>query len=77
MMLTMTMIRIDNQIVEKIEGGISITPIRMYERMYDVYINRDVMPFVSTGSRRKNSLLMQQLLDGTVLFDDLNVMCPV
>jgi len=29
------------------------------------------------GSRRKNSLLMQKLMKGTVLFDDLNVVCPI
>jgi hypothetical protein len=69
--MDLTVIRIDDQIVEKLNGGgIRITPICLFDEV-------PVLPFVSLGSRNSDSLLMQRLLNGTMLFDDLNILFPL
>jgi len=66
-----TFLRIDNQIVEKMGNGCIIGPIRLYERQHKVKLTMDSVPFVFTGSRLSDSILMQRLIAGEVRFDDL------
>ena len=70
-------VRIDNCIVEKFSAsGICVGPIRLYEKRHKVKLVLDEIPYVSTGSKRTDSLLMQRLLSGSVLFDDLDIVFP-
>ena len=73
-----TVIRIDNCFVEKYsESGIRIGPLRIYEKEYKKKYNAklvcDDMPYVSTGSKRTDSLLMQGLLSGSKRLDDVEI----
>lgn len=66
-------IRIDNQIVEKKNNGVIIGPIRLFEKQHRVRLNLETVPYVTTGSRRTDSLLMQRLFNGTIDFEDLQI----
>lgn len=66
-------IRIDNQIVTTFNGtGISIQPIRMYQR-HNPNILVEYLPYVYTGSRRTDALLLQRILSGTELIENHNI----
>ena len=70
-----TIIRIDDCIVEKFSAsGICIGPIRLYEKQKKVKLILEDIPYVSLGSKKADSLLMQRLLSGSVQFDTLNFM---
>ena len=70
-------IRIDNCIVKRVgNSGISIGSIRMYEKENRLTLDLDEVPYVSTGLRRTDSLLMQGLISGSVSFDDLPIVYP-
>jgi hypothetical protein len=70
-------VRINNCIVEKFsESGICIGPIHLYEKKHKVKLVLDEIPYVSTGSKRTDSLLMQQLLSGSVLFVNIDIVYP-
>jgi len=70
-------IRIDNQIVERLgNNGCIIGPIRLFERQNRVRLDLDSVPYVFTGSRLLDTILMQRLLNGNVLFDNLPVIYP-
>ena len=71
----MTIIRIDNSIVRESRGMISVEPIRLFQRRNpDVMV--DYLPYVFTGSKRTDSLLIQRILFGSQLIDNLNLMFP-
>ena len=66
-----------NVIVEKYsESGIWAGPIHLYEKRHNVKLVLDEMPYVSSGSKRTDSLLVQRLLSGSVLFDNLDIVFP-
>lgn len=68
---------IDNVIVEKYsESGIWVGPVRLYEKRHKVKLVLDEIPYVSSGSKRTDGLLVQRLLSGSVLFDNLNIVYP-
>jgi hypothetical protein len=71
-------IRIDNLIVEKLEGGYAVGPIRLYERRHGVRLDLSTMPYVSTGSRQSDNLFIQRLLHSNhpMQWDDLPVVYP-
>jgi len=69
-------VRIDNQIVEKIRNGIKIGSIKLYEKEHKIKLNLEYVPYVFTGSRLSDSLLMQRLISGVVNYDDLQVVYP-
>lgn len=72
-----TVIRIDNCIVERFSlSGIQIGPIRLYEKQNKVKLVLDDVPYVTTGCRKRDSLLMQGLLSGSVNFDSLDIIYP-
>ena len=72
-------IRIDNQIVEKISvggnSGIKITPIKLFEKQNKIKLDLDKVPYVSSGSRLSDSLIMQKLGNG-IKYEDLNIIYP-
>lgn len=71
-------IRIDNIIVEKIgQSGISSMPISLYEKRNKVKLVLQNVPYVNTGSRRTDSLLIQSIHSGKVPFDSLNITYPI
>jgi hypothetical protein len=69
-------IRIDNQMVEMISCGARVSPIKLFERQHQVTLNLSMVPFVTTGSRRLDSLLIQNIMNGTEKYEDLNVVYP-
>jgi len=78
-MATNPFVRIDNQIVERLPtGGIAIGSIRLYERQHKVKLDLSIVPYVSTGNRRSDSLFIQRLLDSNNpnRFTDLPVVYP-
>ena len=75
----MQFIRIDNQIVEKISvagnSGIKITPIKLFQKQNKIKLDLNKVPYVSSGSRLSDSLLMQKL-GNTIKYEDLNIIYP-
>ena len=74
----MTMyIRIGNQIVEKLgNSGFKISSIKLFEKQNKLKLELDKVPYVSSGSRLSDSLIIQNLMDGNVKYNDLNIMYP-
>jgi hypothetical protein len=70
-------IRIDNQMVEIIGSACRVSPIKLYQRKHQVILNLATVPYVTTGSRRLDSLLIQRIMDGIERYDDLNVVYPI
>ena len=70
--------RIDNQIIERIGlGGCRIGPIKLFERQHRIILNLDRLPYVTTGSRRLDSLLIQRIMDGGIgIWDELEITYP-
>ena len=68
--------RIDNQIVEMIGTASRVSSIKLFERQHQVILNLDVMPYVTTGTRRLDSLLIQRIMNGTEKYEDLNIVYP-
>ena len=70
-------IRIDNAIVER-KGNcyISYSSVKAYEKQNKVKLNLEEVPYVSTGSRRTDCLLIQHILYGNVKWDDLDIIHP-
>jgi hypothetical protein len=62
--------------VEMINCGCRVSPIKLFERQHQVILNLDKVPYVYTGSRRLDSLLIQRIMDGTEKYDDLNIIYP-
>jgi len=71
----MTTIRIDNCIVRESRGMISVESIRLFKRR-NPNTMVDLLPYAFTGSRRTDSLLIQRILLGSELIDNLNLMFP-
>jgi YesN/AraC family two-component response regulator len=72
-----TFIRIDNQIIEKIENnGLKVGSIKLFEKQHKVKLNLKNIPYVFSGSRLSDSLLIQKLMDGIVKYEDLNIIYP-
>ena len=69
-------IRIDNQMVEMIGGAARVSPIKLYQRQHQVILNLATVPYVTTGNRRLDSLLIQRIMDGNERYEDLNVVYP-
>jgi hypothetical protein len=71
--------RIDNQIIERIGlGGSKISSIKLFERQHRLRLNLDRLPYVTTGSRRLDSLLIQRIMDGGIgIWDELNIIYPI
>lgn len=68
--------RIDNQIIEMINSGARVSSIKLFERQNHVILNLESVPYVYTGSRRLDSLLIQRIMDGTEKYSDLNIIYP-
>lgn len=67
-------IRIDNQIIEKIgNSGFKVSSIKLFERQNRVKLNLENVPYVSSGSRRLDSLIIQNLTEGKIKYEDLNI----
>lgn len=75
-MTTRSFVRIDNQIVEKFGNCCIIGPIKLYEKQHKVKLSLETIPYVFTGSRLSDSLLMQRLRSGYIRFEDLPVVYP-
>ena len=72
-----TFIRIDNQIIEKIRNnGLKIGSIKLFEIQHKVKLNLKNVPYVFSGSRLSDSLLIQRLMEGNVKYEDLNIIYP-
>ena len=72
-----TFIRIDNQIIEKIgNNGLKVGSIKLFEREHKVKLNLKNVPYVFSGSRLSDSLLIQKLMDGVVKYDEMNIIYP-
>jgi hypothetical protein len=57
-------VRIDNQIVERLSGGgIIVGPIKLFERQHRVRLDLQEVPYVSTGTRLSDNLFIQRLMD--------------
>jgi len=69
-------LRIDNQIVEMIGTASRVSSIKLFERQHQVILNLDVIPYVTTGTRRLDSLLIQRIMNGTEKYEDLNIVYP-
>ena len=74
--MSIPLIRIDNRIVEKFGNGVKISPIKIFERQYNVKLHLDNIPYVFTGSRQTDCLLMNRLILGEINYDDLHVIYP-
>jgi hypothetical protein len=71
-------IRIDNQIVERFGNtGVKIGSIRLFEKQHRTILNFDKIPYVFTGSRRTDAILMQRLISGTIHIDDFDIIYPL
>jgi len=57
-------IRIDNQIYHRPfgAGGFAITPISLYQKQYRVTLDLTTLPYISTGCRITDNLLLSHLL---------------
>ena len=71
----MTPIRIDNCIVRSLQGGIYVESINLFQRRHP-NVMVDFLPYVFTGSRRTDSLLIQRILSGRELISNLNLIFP-
>lgn len=73
-----TIFRIDNVIIERIGlGGCKTSPIKLFERQHRLRLNLDRLPYVTAGSRRLDSLLIQQIMEGGIgIWDELNIIYP-
>jgi len=72
-----TFIRIDNQIVEKIGNtGFKVGPIKLFEKQNKIKLDMDKVPYVSSVSRLKDSLTIQNLVEGKIKYKDLNIIYP-
>lgn len=69
-------IRIDNQIVEMIGTASRVSSIKLFERQHKVILNLGLMPYVTTGTRRLDSLLIQRIMNGNEKYEDLNIVYP-
>jgi hypothetical protein len=70
-------IRIDNQMVEMNGRAVRVSPIKLFERQHQVILNLATVPYVTSGNRRLDSLLIQRIMDGIERFEDLNVIYPL
>ena len=68
--------RIDNQIIEMINSGCRVSSIKLFERQHHVILNLESLPYVFTGTRRLDSLLIQRIMDGNEKYDHLNIIYP-
>jgi hypothetical protein len=72
-----TFIRIDNQIVERfMNNGLKVSSIKLFEKQKNIKLELDKVPYMSSGSRRSDSLIIQNLMDGKIKYDDLNIIYP-
>lgn len=69
-------IRIDNQIVEMIGSASRVSSIKLFERQHQVILNLELLPYVTTGTRRLDSLLIQRIMNGNEKYEDLNIIYP-
>jgi len=70
-------IRIDNQVVRVLGGGICVTPMAMFRRQRPAeVIEIDNMPFITLGNRVADSLLIQRLMDRPELIHLFEVQYP-
>ena len=73
-----TILRIDNCIVEKSgTSGITISSISFYQKLNKIELEIDFIPYVYTGSRKEDALLMSRILDGDVNIDTLPIEYPL
>jgi hypothetical protein len=77
MFKTAKIIRIDNQMVEMISSGARVSSIKLFESQHQVILNLAMGPFVTAGSRRLDSLLIQRIMDLTEKYEDLDVIYPL
>lgn len=71
-------IRIDNQIIERIGNtGFKVGPIKFFEKQNKMKLDLNKVPYVSSGSRLSDSLIIQNLIDGNIKYEDLNIMYPI
>ena len=76
-MTTPSIFRIDNQIMEILSlSGRKSSPIKLFESQNKVRLNLDILPYVFTGSRRLDSLLIQRIMNGTEDIHTLNYVYP-
>ena len=70
-------IRIDNAIVER-KGTcyISYSSVKAYEKLNKVKLNLEEVPYVSTGHRRTDGLLIEHIMERIVKWDDLDIIYP-
>ena len=68
--------RIDDQIIEMIGSGARVSPITLFQRQHQVILKLESLPYVSTGTRRLDTLLIQRIMDGTEKYEDLNIVYP-
>lgn len=72
-----TFIRIDNQIVQRIGNtGFKVGPIKLFEKQNKIKLDLDKVPYVSSGSRLNDSLIIQKLVDGKIKYEDMNIIYP-
>jgi len=70
--------RIDNQIIERIGlGGSKISSIQLFESQHRLTLKLDRLPYITLGSRRLDSLLIQRIMDGGIgIWDELEITYP-
>lgn len=67
-------IRIDNQIIEKIgNSGFKVSSIKLFERQNRVKLNLENVLYVSSGSRRLDSIIIQNLTEGKIKYEELDI----
>ena len=72
-----TFIRIDNQIVEKIGNcGFKISSIKLFEKQNKIKLDLNRVPYVSSGTRLSDSLIIQNLMEGNIKYEELNIIYP-
>jgi hypothetical protein len=70
------LIRIDNCIVRELHNGmISVESIQLFRRRNPNVMVED-LPYVFTGSRRTDSLLIQRILSGSDFIINQNIINP-
>ena len=75
-----TYIRIDNQIIERIGNngyGFKVGPIKLFEKQNKIKLDLNKVPYVSSGSRLSDSLIIQDLFDGNIKYEDLSIIYPI
>jgi len=76
-MLRTEFIRIDNVIVEKLgNSGFRAGPIKLFETQNKIKLDLKNVPYVASGSRIEDSLIIQRVLDGTQTYESLNIIYP-